>query len=251
MRLDKYLADCGVATRSEIKKMIRGGAVTVAGISKPRPETQVDAETAQISVHGELISYRRFIYLMLHKPQGVLSATRDGRLPTVLHLVPEEYLSFSPFPVGRLDLDTEGLCLLTNDGQLAHRLLSPAHHVPKTYYAKIRGEVTGEDVARFAEGVTLEDGYHTRPAQLKVLECGATSVIEVTITEGKYHQIKRMFLAVGKEVVYLKRLRMHTLELDPSLPPGALRELTEEELAQLTGTIDHVQCDKGEMEDDR
>lgn len=233
MRLDKYLADCGAGSRSEIKKLIRSGAVRVSGLEKPKPESQIEPKTAEVWVNGTKVKYRQFIYLLLNKPAGYLSATWDARQPTVLDLVPEEFLHFEPFPVGRLDIDTEGLCLLTNDGALAHRLLSPRHHVPKTYYAKVYGCVTQADAARFAAGVTLEDGYRTLPAELKVFHAGAESEIEVTITEGKFHQVKRMFLAVGKEVIYLKRIRMNRLELDPMLKPGQLRELTQEELSLL------------------
>ncbi len=236
MRLDKYLADCGVATRSESKKLIRSGAVHVEGLTGLRPETQIVPETAQVTVRGVPIRYREFVYLMLNKPQGYLSSTRDGRQPIVLDLVPEEYQHFDLFPAGRLDIDTEGLCLLTNDGQLAHRILSPAHHIPKTYYAIIKGEVTPEDVRHFSQGVVLDDGYLTKPAQLEVLVYGEVSEIELTITEGKFHQVKRMFLAVGKEVTYLKRIKMNRLTLDPELAPGELRELTEREVELLEET---------------
>ena len=229
MRLDKFLADCGMGTRSELKKQIRKGLVQVKGMENLRPETQIDPNTAKVLVCGTPVIYREFIYLMLNKPQGYLSATRDGKLPTVLDLVPEEYQHFEPFPVGRLDIDTEGLCLLTNDGQLAHRLLSPTHHIPKTYFAKISGEVTQEDILAFQKGVILDDGYQTMPAELSILKSGAESQIEVTICEGKSHQVKRMFQAVGKEVVYLKRIRMNRLPLDPALALGEIRELTEDE----------------------
>ncbi len=233
MRLDKYLADCGVASRSESKKLIRSGSVQISGIETPRPETQLDPETAKVFVRGVEIQYRKFIYLQLNKPKGYLSATRDGRQPTVLDLVPPEFRHFDLFPAGRLDIDTEGLCLLTNDGQLAHRLLSPARHIPKTYFAKIAGIVTEADVRQFAGGVTLDDGYQTQPANLTILSSGPQSTVEITITEGKFHQVKRMFQAVGKEVIYLKRMQMNRLVLDPSLQPGELRELTPEEVTLL------------------
>ncbi len=229
MRLDKYLADCGVGSRSEIKKQIRAGAVRVLGLAAPKPESQINPETAAVFWCGQKLSYRKFIYLMLNKPAGYVSATWDAKLPTVLDLVPKEYRHFSPSPVGRLDRDTEGLCLLTNDGQLSHRLLSPSKHVPKTYYAEVRGCVTEEDAAAFSRGVTLDDGYHTKPGELVILSAGAVSKVHITITEGKFHQVKRMFQAVGKEVVYLKRIRMNRLCLDPALQPGEIRVLTEEE----------------------
>ncbi len=233
MRLDKYLADCGTGTRSEIKKLIKSGCVQVTGIEKPKPETAVNPETAQVFVHGVKLKHQEFIYLMLNKPRGYISATWDARQPVVLDLVPEEYLHFEPFPVGRLDIDTEGLCLLTNDGQLAHRLLSPKSHIPKTYFAVIDGEVTDEDIKAFKKGVTLDDGYVTKSAELEILESGTVSQIQVTITEGKFHQVKRMFEAVGKRVTYLKRLSMNRLCLDESLEIGDIRELTEDELALL------------------
>ena len=223
------MADCGVGSRSEIKKQIRAGAVRVLGLAAPKPESQINPETAAVFWCGQKLSYRKFIYLMLNKPAGYVSATWDAKLPTVLDLVPKEYRHFSPSPVGRLDRDTEGLCLLTNDGQLSHRLLSPSKHVPKTYYAEVRGCVTEEDAAAFSRGVTLDDGYHTKPGELVILSAGAVSKVHITITEGKFHQVKRMFQAVGKEVVYLKRIRMNRLCLDPALQPGEIRVLTEEE----------------------
>ncbi len=233
MRLDKFLADCGLGARSELKKQIRKGLVRVTGMENLRPETQIDPETAEVFVNGVPVVYREFIYLMLNKPQGYLSATRDGKLPTVLDLVPEEYRHFEPFPVGRLDIDTEGLCLLTNNGQLAHRLLSPTHHIPKTYFAKISGKVTEKDVIAFQKGVLLDDGYKTMPAELSILTSQEESLIEVTICEGKFHQVKRMFQAIGKEVLYLKRIRMNHLPLDPDLALGEIRELTPDECEQL------------------
>lgn len=233
MRLDKYLADCGVGTRSEIKKWVRQGLVQVKGVEKPKPETQIDPKTAEVTFQGESLRYREFIYLLLNKPAGYISATWDAKLPTVLDLVPEEYLHFESFPVGRLDIDTEGLCLITNDGQLAHRLLSPNKHIPKTYRATVAGCVTEADKEAFLQGVTLDDGYKTKPAQLTILSAGEVSEIELIITEGKFHQVKRMFEAVGKTVTYLKRTAMNCLCLPEDMELGEIRELTEEELWQL------------------
>ncbi|KAF6510537.1 Ribosomal small subunit pseudouridine synthase A [Geobacillus stearothermophilus] len=170
---------------------------------------------------------------MMNKPSGVVSATEDAVEETVVDLLEEEDRAFSPFPVGRLDKDTEGLLLLTNDGQLAHQLLSPKKHVPKTYFAVVDGEVTEADVAAFQRGVVLDDGYETKPAKLVVLKSGLRSDVEVTITEGKFHQVKRMFQAVGKRVVYLKRIQMGPLPLDPDLAVGEYRELTDEEVDML------------------
>lgn len=233
MRLDKYLADCGAGSRSEIKKLIRSGAVRIAETPALKPETQIDPNTAEVFLNGNKLRYRRFIYLMLNKPSGYISATWDKKLPTVLDLVPEEYLHFKPFPAGRLDIDTEGLCLLTNDGQLAHAFLSPSRHVPKTYYARIDGVVTETDGGSFRRGVTLDDGYLTKPAELEIIRSGAESEVLLTITEGKFHQVKRMFEAVGKQVTYLKRVAINRLKLDGDLPTGGIRELTEEEVEMI------------------
>jgi len=233
-RLDKILGHLGYGSRSELKKAVKLGLVTVNGRVATDSGMQVDAEKDAITFDGARVHYREFIYLMMNKPAGVISATEDTREGTVLDLLEPEYASFDPFPVGRLDKDTEGLLLLTNDGQLAHRLLSPKKHVPKTYYADVAGMVTEEDAAAFRRGVTLDDGYVTMPAELRVLEAkDGASRIELTIMEGKFHQVKRMFEAVGKKVVYLKRIAMGPLPLDETLPPGAVRELTSEELESL------------------
>ncbi len=238
-RLDKILAHMGIGTRSELKKLVKSGAVTVNGAAVKDSGMQVDPYTSKIEVNGEHIQYRAFVYLMLNKPPGVVSATEDHRDRTVIDLLPREWRLFEPFPVGRLDKDTEGLLLLTNDGQLAHRLLSPRKHVPKTYYADIDGEAGESDIVAFRSGVTLDDGYVTMPAELRILRAaGGRSSIELTIMEGKFHQVKRMFEAVGKRVVYLKRLTMGSLILDPALPLGEYRELTDAELEQLKGEGD-------------
>ncbi len=232
MRLDKYLADCGVGTRSEIKKLIKNGNVLVSGENKIKADMHIEPNSAEVWVFGAKLCYKKFIYLMLNKPQGYVSATWDKKLPTVLDLVPEEYLHYEPFPVGRLDIDTEGLCLLTNDGQLAHRILSPAKHIPKTYEAIIDKEVCDDDIREFTSGVILDDGYKTKPAVLEISPKD-NKHIWVTITEGKFHQVKRMFEAVGKRVVYLKRVSMNKLCLDEKLEIGEIRELTEEEIMLL------------------
>lgn len=233
MRLEKVLAHTGHGTRSEIKRMMKTGSVSVNGRPVKDGGMQVDPVQDQITVDGEAVRYREFIYVMLNKPQGVISATEDSRERTVLDLLEPEYRSFDPFPVGRLDKDTEGLLLLTNDGKLAHNLLSPRKHVPKTYFAEVQGKVTEEDQRAFSAGVTLDDGYVTMPAELVILISGELSKIELTIREGKFHQVKRMFEAVGKKVVFLKRMSMGPLLLDEYLETGAYRELTAEELLQL------------------
>lgn len=230
MRVDKLLSNVGVASRAELKKYCKQGLISVNGKVINNPGVQVDSENDEVTFKGEKIVYREFVYIMLNKPDGYISATFDKYDPIVLDLIDKSYLVFEPFPVGRLDKDTEGLLVLTNDGQLAHRVLSPKKHVPKTYYAKIQGKVTEEDILAFEKGVILDDGYETMPSQLKILKSDDMSEIELTIHEGKFHQVKRMFESVGKKVVYLKRLSMGKLKLDESLELGEYRELTEEEV---------------------
>ncbi len=230
MRVDKLLSNVGVASRAELKKYCKQGLISVNGKVINNPGVQVDSESDDIRFNGEKIVYREFVYIMLNKPDGYISATFDKYDPIVLDLIDQSYLVFEPFPVGRLDKDTEGLLVLTNDGQLAHRVLSPKKHVPKTYYAKIQGKVTEEDILAFEKGVILDDGYETMPSQMKILKSDDMSEIELTIHEGKFHQVKRMFESVGKKVVYLKRLSMGKLKLDESLGLGEYRELTEEEV---------------------
>jgi len=239
-RLDKTLAHMGIGTRSELKKIAKQGRIQVNGHIVKDAGLQIAPEHDRIEVDGEWIQYKEFIYLMLNKPQGVISATEDGRERTVLDLLDGTLRIFDLFPVGRLDKDTEGLLLLTNDGQLAHNLLSPRKHVPKTYLAHVEGAVGEADQNYFAEGVRLDDGYVTLPAQLVIQhvdeDCSPPlSVIDLTIHEGKFHQVKRMFQAVDKQVVYLKRIQMGTLLLDPKLALGEYRELSNKELEGLKG----------------
>ncbi len=232
IRLDKYLADMGKGTRSEVKKAISKGLVRVNDMVVKKPETKLDTDVDSVLYNGETVGYAQFEYYMLNKPAGVISATEDRREKTVVDLITDKKRK-DLFPVGRLDRDTEGLLLITNDGELAHRLLSPVKHVDKVYYAKIDGIVTEADVEAFQKGVDIGEEKPTRPARLRILISDEVSEIELTIREGKFHQVKRMFHAVGKEVVYLKRLRMGTLVLDESLKTGAYRPLTEEEITKL------------------
>ncbi|MCQ2492215.1 MAG: rRNA pseudouridine synthase [Lachnospiraceae bacterium] len=232
MRLDKLLSEMSVGTRSEVKQMIKKGRITVDGVVVKKPEMKVDPDHVEITAEGRSISYAKEEYIMLHKPAGVVSATKDAKDKTVLDLITDSKRK-DLFPVGRLDKDTEGLLLLTSDGELAHQLLSPKKHVDKTYYAKIRGIVDEEDVKKFAEGLDIGEESLTLPAKLVILDSNEESKIEVTIQEGKFHQIKRMFHAVGKEVVYLKRLSMGSLVLDETLEIGAYRPLSEEEIRNL------------------
>lgn len=230
MRLDKMLSNMGVGTRKEVKELLKKKHVTVNDELMKNGSTHIDENNDIVKVKGEKINYRKFIYLMLNKPAGYLSATRDNHDQTVIDLIKKDYAHFEPFPVGRLDKDTEGLLLLTNDGELAHQLLSPAKDVDKTYVAQVKGKVTEEDAVAFGNGILLDDGYKTKPAALKIIHAGEKSEIELTITEGKFHQVKRMFQARGKEVIYLKRVRMGELHLDPKLSLGKYRELTEKEM---------------------
>ncbi len=233
MRVDKFLSDAGIGTRTEIKKLIKAGAVSVTGRDKIRPEDHIDPETDEVLFCGKPVSYQKYVYIMMNKPSGYVSATFDKKLPTVMDLLPEEFLHFEPFPAGRLDIDTEGLLLLTNDGQLAHNILSPKKHIPKTYYAKISGRVTQSDVDAFSKGVDIGEEKLTKPAHLEIIASGEVSEINLTITEGKFHQVKRMFEAVSKKVIYLKRTKMNGLCLDEDLALGDCRELSENELKLL------------------
>ena len=233
MRLDKLLGNNGFGTRKDVKQLVRKGTVRVNGVTEKDPGAHVDPEKDSVDVLGEPVIHQEFIYIMMNKPPGVISATEDKWDQTVIDLLSENEQRFEPFPVGRLDKDTEGLLLITNDGKLTHELLSPKKDIPKTYFAKIDGEVTEEDTIAFSKGVTLEDGFHTKPGILNILASEPISEIELTITEGKFHQVKRMFEAVDKKVVYLKRLSMGNLLLDESLPLGHYRELTEQELNDL------------------
>ncbi|MCP1425961.1 16S rRNA pseudouridine516 synthase [Paenibacillus xylanexedens] len=238
LRLDKILSHMGVGTRSELKKMVKQGRIHVDGKAVKDSGVQVNPEVNVIEADGERIEYREMIYLMLHKPPGVVSATEDNRDKTVLDLLRKEDRVFNPFPVGRLDKDTEGLLILTNDGPLAHDLLSPRKHVPKTYEARVLGNVDEADVQRFKAGIQLDDGYETLPAELTILgqeetEEDTISSISLIIHEGKFHQVKRMFQAVGKRVIYLKRVAMGELELASDLAIGSYRELTADELSLL------------------
>ena len=232
VRLDKFLADAGVGTRSQVKGFLKKGLVTVNGEPARKPEQKISPETDLIVFQGTVLSYTEFYYYMLNKPSGYVSATDDNTAPTVLSLLkgaPGKDL----FPVGRLDKDTEGLLLITNDGALAHRLLSPRHHVDKTYFVRADGAVTEDDCSRLEAGVDIGEDRLTLPARAALLSSGPVSEVELTIHEGKFHQVKRMFQAIGKPVLYLRRLSMGSLTLDETLPPGQYRPLREEEIAAL------------------
>lgn len=233
MRIDKILANMGYGSRKEVKGLLKQGVVKIGDNIVKSPKEHVDLDNQVVSVNGEVVEYKEYVYLMMNKPPGVISSTEDSEHETVIGLLEYEDIIFDPFPVGRLDKDTEGLLLITNDGQLAHQLLSPKKHVPKKYYATIDGIVTEEDIKAFEQGITLEDGYETKPGYLTILTSDHESEIELVIMEGKFHQVKRMFEAVDKKVTYLKRLEMGPLKLDESLELGEYRELTDEELELL------------------
>ena len=232
MRLDKYLSNMGKGTRSEIKKLIRQGAVTVDGVPAKSPEMKIDEERQTVCLHGVSVAYEAHAYYMLYKPAGYVSASRDPREKTVVDLL-SGVKKDGLFPAGRLDKDTEGLLLITDDGELAHNLLSPRKHVDKVYEAVIDGVVDEDDIKRFKEGIDIGDEKPALPAELVILEAGIPSRIRLTIREGRFHQVKRMFQAVGKPVMYLKRISLGSLILDESLSPGEYRKLTKEELKML------------------
>ena len=247
-RLDKIISATGKKSRREVREMVRQGRVLVDGKPAPAADMKVDPQTAVILLDGEPLGYEKFTYVMLHKPAGVLTATEDRRQETVLDLLPPELRRRALSPVGRLDKDTEGLLLLTNDGQLAHRLLSPKSHVDKVYYARVDGALEPGDIAAFAAGMTLGDGLECLPAGLEILS--PTEAL-VTLREGKFHQVKRMLAARGKPVLYLKRLSMGRLRLDPALAPGAWRMLTEEERSALNLSLSETLLDRTTKNEER
>ncbi|MGF2942356.1 pseudouridine synthase [Enterococcus xiangfangensis] len=235
MRLDKFLAEAGLGSRKEVKQLIKQGKITVNQENEKSDKRQVDPLKDLIAFQGEVLHYQEFYYYLLHKPAGVVSATEDSRDKTVIDLFSATDYRSDLFPVGRLDKDTEGLLLITNDGKLAHELLSPKKHVAKEYYAEINGVMTKADQQRFVEGITLDGGV-TLPAKLLIDETTEeASKVRIILHEGKFHQVKRMVKACGKEVSYLKRIRMGELVLPESLAKSAYRPLTDEELELLQG----------------
>jgi 16S rRNA pseudouridine516 synthase len=232
-RLDKILANSGYGTRKEVKAIVKSGRISINGNTVKDSSIHADPEQDNIIIDGEALEYKKYVYIMMNKPQGVISATEDDYDRTVIDLLDEKSRSFNLAPVGRLDKDTEGLLVLTNDGDLNHDLISPKKHVPKKYYAKIDGEVNEKHVEEFKNGIVLEDGYRCLPAELNILEAGPQSEITVVLYEGKFHQVKRMFQSIGCTVVYLKRIQMGGLMLDDELSTGEYRELTGEELELL------------------
>ena len=239
MRLDKYLVACSIGSRTEVKNFLKSGRVTVNGKKEKSAKLQINEETDEICFDGQKLEYEEFVYYMMNKPQGVISATEDPKHKTVLDLLDDLARSKEVFPVGRLDIDTHGLLLLTNDGQLAHALLSPKRHVDKTYLARVDGIMTDEDIETFAQGIPLKD-FTCQPAKLELVSLDREknqSLVRVTIAEGKFHQVKRMVAYCGKEVVDLQRLTMGTLTLDENLKRGEWRRLTKEELEGLLESV--------------
>ena len=239
MRLDKFLVACAVGSRTEVKKLLKAGRVTVNGKKEKSAKLQIDEDTDVICFDGEKLDYEEFVYYMMNKPRGVISATEDPKHKTVLDLLDDYARAKEVFPVGRLDIDTHGLLLLTNDGKLAHALLSPKRHVDKTYLAQVDGIMTDEDIGTFAQGIPLKD-FTCQPAKLELVSIDMEkeeSLIRVTIAEGKFHQVKRMVAYCGKEVVDLQRLTMGTLTLDEDLKRGEWRRLSKEELEALLESV--------------
>lgn len=237
MRLDKFLTAVGIGSRTEVKTLLKKKLVTVNGKVESSPKAQIDENKDQVAYDGQVLAYEAFVYYLLNKPAGVISATEDPRHKTVLDLLDDTARHKAVFPVGRLDLDTTGLLLLTNNGQLAHALLSPKKHVDKTYVADVAGRMTPDDVAHFAAGIQLSD-HLCQPAVLELLDMAEqTSKVRVTIREGKFHQVKRMVAACGKEVTSLKRLSMGPLTLPADLPEGSWRRLTEDEVTSLLALL--------------
>ena len=230
IRLDKFLSEMGLGTRSEVKKLIKTGQIAINGTVAVKPETKIDTAADEVSVNGRIVKYQKYEYYLFNKPSGCVSATKDNVHKTVMDYITDA-VHDDLFPVGRLDIDTEGLLLITNDGALSHELLSPSKHVAKTYFARIDGEVTQDDIISFKEGIDIGEERLTKPAELVIKKSDSVSEIELTITEGKFHQVKRMLAARGAPVLYLKRLSMGPLVLDEALPVGAFRELTAAETA--------------------
>lgn len=231
MRIDKFLSNMGVASRTESSKAARAGLILVNGTAVKKADVHIDPEKDVIVYCGRKIEYRKYTYILMNKPDGVVSATEDGRDKTVIDLLPEELQKLNLFPCGRLDKHTLGLVMLTDNGDLAHRLLSPKHHVKKKYYFESKFPLREEEIAYLEEGATLEDGYVTKPSKIELLENGRSGYI--TLVEGKYHQIKRMLESVNNKITYLERITFGPLALDASLCRGEWRFLTQDEIDEL------------------
>jgi len=230
MRIDRFLVRAGIASRKDAKGLIRGKRITVNAEVIKNANVKVDYQQDEICLDGVKIEYKEYVYLMLNKPQGVISATVDEKHKTVIDIV-SDYSHYDLHPVGRLDIDTEGLLIITNDGKLTHNIISPKKHIPKTYFARLASKIEVDAIGKFKEGITLGDGYECMSAELTILN---ETEIELTIYEGKFHQVKRMFKALDNEVIYLKRIKMNNLDLDNQLELGSYKELSEDELKLLS-----------------
>ncbi len=229
-RLDKIIANSGTLSRKEVHRLIKSGAVSVNGIITKDRGFCIDPESAQIKINGQAVSLEKYVYIMLNKPEGVVSATKDPNEKTVVDLVPAEFKKKNLFPAGRLDRNTTGFVLITDNGDFAHKILSPKNHIEKTYEARLAERIDSDSLCKVAEGITLGDGTECLPAKVRVIEDSDNPLVEIKICEGKYHQIKRMFAAVGNAVVELRRVKMGELPLDESLAPGECRLLSKEEV---------------------
>ncbi len=234
-RLDKLIANSGTLSRKEVHRLIKSGAVKVNGIINKDRGFCVDPDNVSITINGEEFLLRKYVYIMLNKPEGVVSAARDDREKTVIDLVPEEYRKKNLFPAGRLDRNTTGFVLITDNGDFAHSILSPKNHIEKTYVAKLREPLSDDALEKISNGITLGDGTECLPAKVEVIENGESPLVRVIICEGKYHQIKRMFAATGNSVIQLKRVKMGGLHLDEKLAPGECRLISEDEIKLITG----------------
>ncbi len=232
-RLDKILANMGFGSRKDVKRLIKEGRVKVNDNVALNGELKVNPYEDNILLDNEKVIYRKYIYLMMNKPKGVVSSTDDPSSKTVIDMLDDKYLVYKPFPVGRLDKDTEGLLLISNDGKLAHELLSPKKRIDKKYYVEVDGYVEEKHIQLFEKGISLDDGYKTLPSKLEIIETSLVSQVFLTIQEGKFHQVKRMFQSIGMKVLYLKRITMGNLILDENLGLGQYRELTDGEISLL------------------
>lgn len=233
MRLDKFFSSQNIASRKEVKNMIKQGLISVNDNKKLKPEQKIDTEEDIIKINEDIINYKKYIYLMLNKPKGVVSATNDNNHKTVLDLVPQKFYRPNLFPAGRLDKDTTGFVLITDDGDFAHRILSPKSHVEKMYHAVLDGKITQSQIEMFENGIVLEDGYKCLPAKIKVLKDDIHPLIEIVICEGKYHQIKRMAIAIGRKVIELKRVKIGTLKMYSDLKEGECVEILHKDLIKI------------------
>lgn len=236
-RLDKIIANSGTLSRKEVHRLIKAGSVSVNGITTKDRGFCIDPETALITINGQSVSLEKYVYIMLNKPEGVVSATKDPTEKTVVDLVPAEFKKKNLFPAGRLDRNTTGFVLITDNGDFAHKILSPKNHIEKTYEARLAEKIDDESLAKVAQGITLGDGTECLPAKVRVLEDGDNPLVEIKICEGKYHQIKRMFAAVGNAVIELKRVKMGELPLDEDLAPGECKVLSKEEVELIKKVI--------------